>query len=185
MEHGVGAGSGVTQVITQMLVFLAATCVVIPALRRARLSAAMGFLLIGVAMGPQVLGRLAQTWPWLSAFDLEESARTLLLGQLGVIFLLFIIGLEVSFERLWRIRRYVFGLGPAQMKPSAAAIAGAALAFGAPARLRGAELDAYLDHLGGRRRFTDLAAAAEAAGDRHALLAAAQALYDWKKEKGR
>ena len=130
MEHGVGAGSGVTQVITQTLVFLAATCVVIPALRRARLSAVMGFLLIGVAMGPQVLGRLAQTWPWLSAFDLEEAAPTLLLGQFGVIFLLFIIGLEVSFERLWRMRRYVFGLGLAQMALSAAAIAGAALAFG-------------------------------------------------------
>lgn len=130
MEHGVGAGSGATQVITQTLVFLAATCVVIPALRRARLSAAMGFLLIGVAMGPEVLGRLAQTWPWLSAFDLEEAAPTLLLAQFGVIFLLFIIGLEVSFDRLWRMRRYVFGLGLAQMTLSAAAIAGAALAFG-------------------------------------------------------
>jgi CPA2 family monovalent cation:H+ antiporter-2 len=130
MEHGGGAGGGLAQVITQMLVFLAATCVVIPALRRARLSAAMGFLLIGVAMGPEVLGRLAQTWPWLSAFDLEEAAPTLLLAQFGVIFLLFIIGLEVSFDRLWRMRRYVFGLGLAQMTLSAAAIAGAALAFG-------------------------------------------------------
>ena len=130
MEHAAGTGSGVTEVITQTLVFLAATCVIIPALRRARLSAVMGFLLIGVAMGPEVLGRLAQTWPWLRPFDLEEAAPTLLLAQFGVIFLLFVIGLEVSFERLWTMRRYVFGLGLAQMVLSTAAIAAAALAFG-------------------------------------------------------
>lgn len=65
----------------------------------------------------------------------------------------------------------------------------AARAFGAPARLRakdtGDALDAYLDALKGRHRFTDLAQAAEAAADRHSLLAAAQALHDWQGEKTR
>jgi len=126
MQHG----SGSAEVITQTLVFLAATCVVVPALRKARLSAVMGFLLIGVAMGPHVLGRLAETWPWLGAFELEEGAPTLFLAELGVVFLLFVIGLEVSFERLWALRRFVFGLGLAQVVVSAIAIGAVAMAFG-------------------------------------------------------
>ena len=56
-------------------------------------------------------------------------------------------------------------------------------AFGVPARLRDAALDAYLDALKGAHRFTDLAHAAEAARDRHALLDAAQALHEWQREK--
>ena len=118
------------EVLVQVLVFLAATCVVVPALRKARLSSVMGFLLIGVAMGPHVLGRWAQTWPWLGAFEIESYEPTQVLAELGVIFLLFVIGLEVSFERLWALKRYVFGLGLAQVALSAVAIAIAALAFG-------------------------------------------------------
>jgi Kef-type K+ transport system membrane component KefB len=60
-------------VVVQALVFLAATCVFVPALKKAKLSAVMGFLLIGVAMGPQVLGRLGETWPLLAAFTLEPE----------------------------------------------------------------------------------------------------------------
>jgi hypothetical protein len=58
----------------------------------------------------------------------------------------------------------------------------AAAALGLPASIRGATLDAWLDKLPGRRRFTDLAAAAEAADDRAGLLAAARDLHDWQKE---
>jgi monovalent cation:proton antiporter-2 (CPA2) family protein len=124
-----GHTAGTAEVITQTLVFLAATCVVVPALRKARLSAVMGFLLIGVAMGPHVLGRLAENWPWLGAFELEEDAPTLFLAELGVVFLLFVIGLEVSFERLWAMRRFVFGLGFAQVALCALAIGAVAMAF--------------------------------------------------------
>jgi CPA2 family monovalent cation:H+ antiporter-2 len=119
-----------TEVVTQTLIFLAASCVVIPALRKARLSAVMGFLLIGVAMGPHVLGRLADAWPWLHEFELEAYEPTRVLAELGVIFLLFIIGLEVSFDRLWALRRYVFGLGAAQIALTALAIGALALTFG-------------------------------------------------------
>jgi CPA2 family monovalent cation:H+ antiporter-2 len=122
--------SGTNDVIVQALVFLAATCVFIPPLKKARLSAVMGFLLIGVAMGPHVLGRLAETWPVLGAFGFEPEEETLLLAELGVVFLLFVIGLEVSFERLWALRRFVFGLGLAQVVLCALTIGGAALAFG-------------------------------------------------------
>ncbi len=126
MQHG----SGESEVLTQALVFLGATCVLIPAMRKAGLSAVMGFLAIGVFMGPHVLGQLAETWPWLSAFELEEAEPTLLLAELGVVFLLFVIGLEVSFERLWALKRYVFGLGLAQMALCALAVGAVAMAFG-------------------------------------------------------
>jgi CPA2 family monovalent cation:H+ antiporter-2 len=118
------------EVITQILVFLAASCVVIPALKKARISTVMGFLVMGVAMGPHMLGRMAENWPVLSAFELESDEPTRLLAELGVVFLLFVIGLEVSFERLWALRRYVFGLGLLQVVFSAAAITAAAMAFG-------------------------------------------------------
>ncbi|MGD9981760.1 MAG: cation:proton antiporter [Hyphomonadaceae bacterium] len=125
-----GHGSGGSEVIIQALVFLAATCALIPALKKARISTVMGFLIIGVAMGPHVLGQLAHTWPFLSAFELESDEPTLLLAELGVVFLLFVIGLEVSAERLWALRRYVFGLGILQVVLCAAAITLAGLAFG-------------------------------------------------------
>lgn len=126
MEH---ADAAAADALTQTLVFLAATCLLIPALRKARISAVMGFLLIGVAMGPHALGRLAETWPWLSPFELEDNEPTQLLAEFGVIFLLFIIGLEVSWERLWALKRYVFGLGVAQVVLTTAVITAIALAF--------------------------------------------------------
>jgi len=61
----------------------------------------------------------------------------------------------------------------------------AVVAFGVPARLRDAALDAYLDNLGGPRRFTELVEAADTAGDIYALVAAARALHDWKWERRR
>jgi CPA2 family monovalent cation:H+ antiporter-2 len=51
------------------------------------------------------------------------------LAELGVVFLLFVIGLEVSFERLWALKRYVFGLGLAQVVLCALAIGAVAMAF--------------------------------------------------------
>ncbi len=126
MEHG----SGGSEVLTQALVFLGATCVLIPALKKLKISAVMGFLFIGVAMGPHVLGRLANDLPWLAAFEFEQSEPTLLLAELGIVFLLFVIGLEVSLERLWSLRRYVFGLGFLQVTLSAIAITAVAMLFG-------------------------------------------------------
>jgi hypothetical protein len=61
----------------------------------------------------------------------------------------------------------------------------AVTAFGVPARLRDTGIDDYLDKMGGRAKFSDLAAAADAASDRASLVAAAQALHDWQKEKGK
>ncbi|MGE0597132.1 MAG: cation:proton antiporter [Hyphomonadaceae bacterium] len=129
-QADVTAHGGMGDVLVQTLVFLAATCVVVPALRKARLSSVMGFLLIGVAMGPHVLGKLAETWPWLSAFELEESPTAMVLAEFGVVFLMFVIGLEVSWDRLWSLKRFVFGLGLAQVALTSAVITAIALALG-------------------------------------------------------
>lgn len=125
----VTTSAGAADVLIQSLVFLAATCVVVPALRKARISSVMGYLLIGVVMGPHVLGRMAESWPWLTWFALEESEPGRLLAQMGVVFLLFIIGLEVSWERLWALKRYVLGLGVSQVALCAAVITAIALVF--------------------------------------------------------
>jgi hypothetical protein len=61
----------------------------------------------------------------------------------------------------------------------------AVAAFGVPSRLRGEAVDAYLDKLSGRAKFSELAQAAEAASDKTSLVAAAQALHDWAKEKAK
>jgi hypothetical protein len=61
----------------------------------------------------------------------------------------------------------------------------AIVAFGVPSRLRGAAIDRYLDKISGRSRFTDLAQAVDAADDKASLVAAARALHDWQKEKGK
>ena len=118
------------EITLQALVFLAATCVVIPACRKARVSAVLGFLAIGIAMGPHVLGVAASGLPWLAPFTLVEHGATRVLAELGVVFLLFVIGLELSLERLWHMRRLVFGLGLAQLLLTAAAIALVVLASG-------------------------------------------------------
>jgi monovalent cation:proton antiporter-2 (CPA2) family protein len=117
---------------TQALVFLTATALVIPALKRIGVSPIMGFLLIGVLMGPYALGRLAETYPVLAPFALSDNAVTSFLADLGIVFLLFVIGLEVTLERLWALRRLVFGLGLAQIVLTSLAIALVALAFGHP-----------------------------------------------------
>lgn len=78
MEH---LDAAATDALTQALVFLAATCPVIPALRRAGVSAVMGFLLIGVAMGPHVLGRLAESWAWLSPVRVARKRRNAAAGR--------------------------------------------------------------------------------------------------------
>ncbi len=74
------------EITPQALVFLAATCVGIPALRKARVSAVLGFLAIGVAMGPHVLGTAAMALPRLAPFTLVEHGGTRVHAEFGVVF---------------------------------------------------------------------------------------------------
>ena len=114
------------------VLFLATAGVVVPLFRRWKISPILGFLGAGVLLGPYGLGRLAHEVPWLSAFTIDNPAEVAQLAEFGVVFLLFMIGLELSWERLRALRRYVFGLGALQVALCIAVTAGAAMAMGQP-----------------------------------------------------
>jgi monovalent cation:H+ antiporter-2, CPA2 family len=99
---------------------------------RLRISPVLGFILAGAALGPHGLGQLAEDVPWLNAISLTNVEAVDSLASLGVVFLLFTLGLELSFERLSRMRRLVFGLGLAQVFSCAILIGAAALALHVP-----------------------------------------------------
>jgi monovalent cation:H+ antiporter-2, CPA2 family len=97
------------------LVILGAAGIVIPAFARFRITPIIGFLLVGVLVGPMGLGALAGQFPWLSWVTISDSENIRIIGDYGVILLLFSIGLELSLRRLWKMRRQVFGLGSAEL----------------------------------------------------------------------
>ena len=96
---------------TETLVFLVTAGVVAPLFFRLRVSPVLGFLLAGVLLGPYSLGRLVGRAPWLSAIAITNVETIDHIAAFGVVVLLFTMGLELSFERLRRMRRLVFGLG--------------------------------------------------------------------------
>lgn len=114
----------------QICLFLLATSVIVPLARKLGVSAVVVFLAMGVALGPEGLGRLAEVAPQAAPLVFAHTPETAWLAELGVVFLLFAIGLEVSTRRLWSLRRYVLGLGGAQLVLTAAVITGVAVAFG-------------------------------------------------------
>src|SRR6185503_19743466 len=83
-------------------------------------------------LGPQGLGALAADVPWLDNLTIDNPDEVAQLAEFGVVFLLFMIGLELSWERLRTMRRYVFGLGGLQVALSIAVSAAAAIALGQP-----------------------------------------------------
>ena len=116
--------------LKETILFLALSGVLMPLLSRLRINPVLGFLSVGVLLGPYGLASLAGTWPVLSWFTFARPEDVEFLAELGVIFLMFMIGLEMSVERLWSMRRLVFGLGGLQVGLSAAAVGGLALWFG-------------------------------------------------------
>ncbi len=104
--------------LEEVLVFLLAAVVVAPLFQRFKSSPVLGFLVAGVVIGPHGLELVA------------ESETTRRLAELGVVFLLFTIGLELSIDRLKVMRRQVFGLGTSQVVITALVFAAAALAAG-------------------------------------------------------
>jgi glutathione-regulated potassium-efflux system protein KefB len=99
------------------LVFLLAAVIAVPIANRFRLGAVLGFLAAGIAIGPYGLGLVA------------DPASTLRVAELGVVFLLFLLGLELTPQRLWAMRRIVFGGGGLQVALTALVGAAAAWAF--------------------------------------------------------
>ena len=107
-----------TNILLTVLIYLAAMVVVVPLAKRFGLGVVLGYLLAGLAIGPYGLG--------LSKAD----SNIALLAELGIVLMLFTIGLELDVKRLWAMRLRVFGYGAAQMAVCGLVLAGGVYAFG-------------------------------------------------------
>ncbi len=102
----------------QALIFLAAAVVSVPIFKRLGLGSVLGYLAAGLVIGPGGVGLIS---------DVEAILH---FAELGVVLLLFVIGLELQPSRLWELRRSVFGLGGVQVLGTGALLAGVGLLFG-------------------------------------------------------
>ena len=96
------------------LVVLGTAGILVPILSRLGFSPVLGYLAAGALLGPFGLGSLIQSFPLLSWFTVGDANDVAGIAELGVVFLLFLIGLELSLHRLTTMRRLVFGLGGLQ-----------------------------------------------------------------------
>jgi glutathione-regulated potassium-efflux system protein KefB len=104
-------------VVVDGVIMLGAALVCVLLFRRLGLGAVLGYLIAGAAIGPQGLGLI------------DGAEGKLQIAELGIVLLLFLVGLELHPTRLWRLRRDIFGLGLAQVVMCGMALIGVVLAF--------------------------------------------------------
>jgi glutathione-regulated potassium-efflux system ancillary protein KefC len=106
--------------LEQSLIYLAAGIVAVPIFKRLGLGSVLGYLVAGVAIGP-----------W--GLRLVSDPKTVLqIAEFGVVLLLFLVGLELNAQRVWALRRAIFGLGGVQVAATIGAVTGIALLLGQP-----------------------------------------------------
>jgi len=106
--------------LQQALVYLTAGVIAVPLCRRLRLGSVLGYLIAGVIIGP-----------W--GLRLISNPQTVLqFSEFGVVLLLFLIGLELNAQRVWALRRAIFGLGSVQVIATIGAVTAIAMALGQP-----------------------------------------------------
>ena len=111
------------------ILFLATAGIVVPLFHRLRISPVLGFLGAGALLGPYGLGRLTGDFAWVNWLTFTRQEGTSHLAEFGVVFLLFTIGIELSWQRLRTLRRLVFGFGSLQVLLCTAAIGALAYRF--------------------------------------------------------
>jgi monovalent cation:H+ antiporter-2, CPA2 family len=116
--------------LSNALVILAAAGIIIPAFSRLRITPVIGFILVGLLLGPMGLGSLVSRYPWVDWITISAGNDIAVIGEYGIILLLFSIGLELSFRRLWIMRAQVFGLGAVGLFGGGVLIAAALLLVG-------------------------------------------------------
>lgn len=97
--------------LVEAFIFLLATIVVVPICRKFGLSSVLGYLLVGLLIGPSVFGLVG------------NATEVLHFAEFGIVLLLFLIGLELRPHRLWAMRRFLFGLGITQILITSVVIA--------------------------------------------------------------
>ncbi len=100
-----------------------------PLAARLKISPVLSFLAAGVLLGPTTLASLTEHAPLIKTITINSPDTVSSVAEIGIVFLLFLIGLELSFERLTMMRRTVFGMGSLQLVVTAGGLAGA-LALG-------------------------------------------------------
>ncbi|MCL6740316.1 cation:proton antiporter [Sphingomonas sp. RB56-2] len=123
-------GFHITPALSDTLTILGAAGIVIPTFARFKINPVIGFILVGIITGPFALGALSDRYPWLDWISISNPAGIERFAELGIVFLLFSIGLELSFRRLVGMRTMVFGIGAAELLLTAALIGGALVLFG-------------------------------------------------------
>src|SRR5437868_6293320 len=104
--------------LRQALIYLGAGIIAVPIFTRLGAGSVLGYLAAGIAIGP-----------WGFGF-ITDAATVLHFSELGVVLLLFLVGLELNASRVWQLRRAIFGLGSVQLVVTAAAVAALAVALG-------------------------------------------------------
>jgi len=110
--------------------FLGLAALIIPALRFLKIPNALGYLLAGIALGPYGISVLEGYMPVSEFIGLQDAEHVKVLAELGIVLLLFVIGLELTPQRLWQMRHLVFGLGGTQVLLSAVVIGTIAYLWG-------------------------------------------------------
>jgi CPA2 family monovalent cation:H+ antiporter-2 len=127
-------GLHITPALSDALTILGAAGVVIPTFARFRINPVIGFILVGIIAGPFGLGALTGEYPWLSWISITDPEGIEPFAELGIVLLLFSIGLELSFRRLIAMRKMVFGIGAAEMVLTALLIGTALVAVDWPTK---------------------------------------------------
>jgi len=115
METIVTDNHHLTSLVPNLLLFFGVAGLTVPLLQQLRLSPVLAYLFLGIVIGPYGLGQLSTNYAWLTYVTITDLETVQVLGELGIITLMFMIGLELSLSRLVTLKKYIFGLGSAQI----------------------------------------------------------------------
>jgi len=116
--------------LREFMVFLLSAGVVVPLFHYLRISPVLGYLVLGISLGPYGLGLMANDIGFLRYLVISEIEGVRTLAEFGIVFLLFMIGLDLPLTRLWGMRKLVVGMGGLQVIVTGAVLAGIAMTTG-------------------------------------------------------